>query len=66
MIADQAFADPQPGAMHGLRPQPFGGEELQHLAGAHDIGRADLGHHVGGDDAHDLVEPLLRRAATRP
>ena len=60
--ADQALADPQPGAMHRLGPQPLGGEQLEHLAGAHDIGRADLGDHLGGDHAHDAVEPLLRAA----
>ena len=60
-VADQALADPQPGAVHRLGLQALGGEQLEHLAGAHDVGRADLGHHVGGDDADDLVEPLLAR-----
>ena len=60
--ADQALADAQPGAVHRLGPQALGGEELQHLAGAHDVAGADLRHHVGGDDVDDLVEPLLRRA----
>src|SRR6266849_4773269 len=32
------------------------------LAGAHDVGRADLGDHFGGDHPHDTVEPLLRAA----
>ena len=64
--ADQALADPQPRAVHGLRPQALGGEQLEHLAGAHDVGRADLGHHVGGDDADDAVEPLLRACPSPP
>ena len=59
---DQALADPQPRPVHRLGPQPLGGEQLEHLAGAHDVGRADLGDHVGGDDADDAVEPLLRGA----
>ena len=62
-IADQPLADPEPGPMHGLQLQPFGGEELQHLAGAHHIGRADLRHHAGGDGAHDAAQPLLRGPA---
>ena len=59
---DQPLADPQPGAMHRLGPQPLGGEQLEHLAGAHDVGRADLGDHLGRDHPHDAVEPLLRAA----
>ena len=64
--ADQALADAQPGAMHRLGTQALGGEQLEHLAGAHDIGRAHLGDHLGGDDAHDPVEPLLRACRTPP
>ena len=60
----EAFAHPQPRAMHGFRPQALGGEELEHLTGAHDIAGADFRHHVGGDDLDHLVEPLLRRAGT--
>ena len=48
--------------MHRLGAQPLGREQFEHLAGPHHIGRADLGDHFGRDDAHDLVEPLLRRA----
>ena len=66
MTPDQTLADPQPGAMHRLGAQPLGREQLEHLAGAHHIGRADLGHHLGGDDAHDPVEPLLRACPSRP
>ena len=62
-VADQALADAQPRLVHRLGLQALGGEQLQHLAGAHDVGRADLGHHVGGDDGDDLVEPFLRLAA---
>ncbi len=62
-IADQAFADAQPGAVDGLGLQPFGCEEFQHLARPHDIGRADFRHHVGGDGAHDLLQALFGAAA---
>ena len=51
IVADQALADPQPGLVHRLRPQALGREQLEHLAGAHDVDRADLGHDVGGDHA---------------
>ncbi len=34
---DQPFADAQPRAMHRLGTQPLGGEEFQHLAGAHEV-----------------------------
>ena len=59
---DETLADPEAGAMHRLGAQPLGREQFEHLAGAHHIGRADLGDHFGGDDADDLVEPFLGRA----
>ena len=34
--------------------------EFEHLARPHHIDGAHLGHHVGGDQHDDLVEPLLR------
>ena len=43
------------------RARPIGGEQLEHLAGAIEVDRADLGHEVGGDQLDDPVEPLLRR-----
>ncbi len=64
-VADQALADPQPGAVHGLGIQALGGEQLEHLAGAQHVDRADLGHHLVGDQAHDLAEGFLGRTATR-
>ncbi len=63
--ADEAFADAQPGAMHGFGTQTFGGEELEHFAGAHDVTGANLGHHVRGDDADDGAEALLRCPLSR-
>ena len=60
--ADETFADAQPRAVHGFRAQALGREQLQHLARAHDVDRADLRHHLAGDDADDVIEALLRRA----
>ncbi len=58
--ADQALAHPHPRVMHGLAGQALGREELEQVAGALDVERAHLGHEVGGDHAHDLIEALLR------
>ena len=58
--ADQALADPHPGAVHRLGRQADGGEQLQHLAGAVEVDRADLGHEIGRDQLRDAVQPLLR------
>ncbi len=40
--------------------QTFGGIEFEDPVGMQDIDRAHLGHHVGRDLRHDLVEPGLR------
>ena len=56
---DQTLADPQPRPVHGFRPEPFGGEQLEDLARPQDVSRADLGDHLGGNDPHNLFEPLL-------
>ena len=64
-VADQALADPQAGAVHGRGIEALGGEQLEHLAGAQQVDRADLGHHLVGDQAHDLAQGFLGRAATR-
>ena len=63
-LPDETLADPQPCAMHRFGPQSFGREQFEDLAGTHHIGRTDLGNHLGGNDADDAVEALLR--ATRP
>jgi len=63
-LADQALAHPQAGLVDGGLAQAVGGEQLQHLAGAHDVAGADLGLQGVGDGAHDLVEPLLSGPAT--
>ena len=58
--ADEALARLQLGLVHGLALEALGGVELEKVARPHDVDRADLGHHVGGDDLDDLVKALLR------
>ena len=53
--ADKAFAHFQFGFMNGFALQAFRRVKFQHLAFAHDIDRADLGHHDGRDESDDLV-----------
>src|SRR3546814_9783861 len=43
--------------------QAFGGKELQHVAAAHEVDRADLRDDILGDQVDHLVEPRLARAA---
>jgi hypothetical protein len=57
--ADQTFTLLQTGGMDRVGVQALGGEKFQRLAGAAQIDRADLGHHVGGDDRDQLVQPHL-------
>ena len=42
------------------RLRPFGGVELERAVDAQHVDGADLRHHVGGDQHHDLVEAFLR------
>ena len=58
-VADQALADPQARAVHGRGIEALGGEQLEHLAGAQQVDRAHLGHHLVGDQAHDLAQRFL-------
>ena len=58
--ADQAFVRAQHGLVHGLLVEAFGGVELERAVHAQHVDRADLRHHVGGDQHHDLVQALLR------
>ena len=57
--ADQALMRAQHGAVDGVAVEAFGGVELQRVVDAQHIGRADLGHHVGRDQHHDLVQAFL-------
>ena len=58
--ADEAFARPHGRQMDGFAVEAFGGEQLHRAVGANDIERADLRHHVGGDEHDDAVEARLR------
>ncbi len=58
--ADEAFMRAQHRSMDGVAVQAFGGVEFERVVDAQHIGRADLGHHIGRDQHHDLVEALLR------
>jgi len=60
-VADKAFADRQPGLVHGLLLEAFRREQLQDVSRSRHVDGADLGHHVGRDDANGLVQPLLPR-----
>ena len=64
-VADQTLADPEPGAMHRRGVEALGGKQFQHLAGAQQVDRADLGHHLVGDQAHDLGQRVLDGTGTR-
>ena len=63
--ADQALMGAEHGVVHGLAIETFGGVELQRVVDAQHVDRAHLGHHVGGDQHHDLVQPLLGRDLLR-
>jgi hypothetical protein len=57
--ADQALMRAQHGAVHRVAVQTFGGIEFERVVDAQHVAGADLGHHVGRDQHHDLVEALL-------
>ena len=58
--ANETFAAPHMRVVNRLPVQAFGGEELKRAVAAPQIERADLGHHVRGDQRHHLVEATLR------
>ena len=58
--ADQALVRAHHGVVHGVAVEALGGVELERGVDAQHIDRADLRHHVGGDQHHDLVEAFLR------
>ena len=58
--ADQAFVRTQYGLVHGLLVEAFGGVQFERAVHAQYVDRADLRHHVGSDQHHDLVQALLR------
>ncbi len=63
--ADQALMRAQDGSVHRVAVEAFGGVELQRVVDAQHIGRADLGHHIGRDQHHDLVQSFLGRDLLR-
>ena len=58
--ADQALVRAQHGLVHGLRLEALGGVQLERAVHAQHVDGADLRHHVGGDQHHDLVQAFLR------
>ena len=46
--------------VHGLAVEALGGIKLERAVDAQHVDGADLRHHVGGDQHHDLVEAVLR------
>ena len=58
--ADKALALAHCREVDGLAVEAFGGEKFKPPVGAQNIDRADLGHHVRGDEDDDLVQPILR------
>ena len=63
--ADEALMRAQHGPVHGVAVEAFGGIEFERVVDAQHIGRADLGHHVGRDQHHDLVQAFLGRDLLR-
>ena len=57
--ADKALARPHGGQMDRLAIEALGGEQLHGAVGAHDVKRAHLGHHIGGDEDDDAVQARL-------
>src|SRR5439155_26650205 len=58
--ADETFVRAQDGLVHGLPVEALGGVEFERAVDAQHVARADLRHHAGGDQHHDLAEALLR------
>ena len=58
--ANQAFVRPQHGLVHRLLVETFGCVKFERPVHAQHVDGTDLGHHVGGDQHHDLVQAFLR------
>ncbi len=59
--ADKALPDAQRGMVHGFALQALGGVQFEHAIRPQHVGRAHLGHHVGGDLRNNFVEAGLVR-----
>ena len=64
-VAHQALADPEARAVDGRGVEALRGEQFQHLAGAQQVDRADLRHHLVGDQSHDLAQRHFDGLGTR-
>src|SRR3954453_8441736 len=49
----------QDGPVHGIAVKTLGGIKLERVFDAQHVFRTDLGHHIGRDQNHDLVQALL-------
>lgn len=58
--AHQPLIGTHGGEMHRLAVQPLGGVKLKRVIRPRHINRADLRHHLAGDQNNDFVEPVLR------
>jgi hypothetical protein len=58
--ADQALVLAQHGLVDRLGLEALGGVKLERAVDAQHVDRADLGHHVGGNQHDDLVQAFLR------
>ena len=63
--ADEALMRVQHRSVHRVAVQTFGGVEFERVIDAQHVTGADLGHHVGRDQHHDLVQALLGRDLLR-
>jgi hypothetical protein len=64
-VADQALTDPQSRAVDGRGVEALGREQFQHFARPQQVDRADLGHHLVGDQAHDFAQRDFDGLGTR-
>jgi hypothetical protein len=55
----------QHGSVHRVAIETFGGVKLKRIVDAQYIDRADLRHHVGGNQHYDLVQSFLGRDLLR-
>ena len=58
--ADQTFVRAQHRVVHGIAVEALGGVEFEGGIDAQHVDGANLRHHVGGDQHHDLVKAFLR------
>ena len=64
-VADQTLADPQARRVDSRGVQALGCEQLKDFARAQQVDRADLGHHLVGDQTNDLAQRHFDGLGTR-